>query len=266
MITAALVLATILVLAPLFADLPSAVLGAIVITGVLGLIDIGELHRYWVWRRTDFAVAIAAMVGVLLTTVLTGMLVAVLLSVVLLLFRASRPYVAALGRMPGYRATYGDLARHPEAEPVPGLVIVRLDAPLYFFNANVARTQILELVHADAAPPSGVLIDLAATADLDVTTMDMLFGLVRELHAQSIDVLLAQVKSSVRDRLQRTGLLEEIGEDRIYMSIGSAVTDFGRRRDADAVAQETVLTGTDEAGQREEAGQGPASASPGDSA
>ena len=71
-----------------------------------------------------------------------------LLSVVFLLYRASRPYVAALGRLPGYRATYGDLPRHPDAEPIPGLLIVRLDAPLYFFNANVARTQILGLVAA----------------------------------------------------------------------------------------------------------------------
>jgi high affinity sulfate transporter 1 len=266
LITAGLVLATALFLAPLFADLPSSVLGAIVITGVLGLIDIRELHRYWVWRRTDFVIAIAAMVGVLLTTVLAGMLVAMLLSVVLLLFRASRPYVAALGRMPGYRATYGDLARHPEAEPVSGLVIVRLDAPLYFFNANVARTQILDLVRASSSPPSAVLIDLAASADLDVTTTDMLFDLVRELHERSIDVMLAQVKSSVRDRLQRTGLLAEIGEERIYMSIGSAVTDFGRQREADTVAADRATTGPGGAGQREEAGQGPASPSPGDPA
>ena len=266
LITAGLVLATALVLAPLFADLPSAVLGAIVITGVMGLIDIGELRRYWAWRRTDFVIAIAAMVGVLLTTVLTGMLVAVLLSVVLVLFRASRPYVAALGRMPGYRATFGDLARHPEAEPVPGLVIVRLDAPLYFFNANVARTQILELVEAAPSPPRALLIDVAASADLDVTTTDILFDLVRDLRQRGVEVLLAQVKTSVRERLRKTGLLEEVGEERIYMSIGSAVTDFTRRQDAEAMAPAAAGPATDPAGRRDEAGQGPASSSPGDSA
>ena len=87
-----------------------------------------------------------ALVGVVLTTVLIGLAIAVLLSVAFLLYRASRPYVAALGRIPGYRATFGDLTRHPDAEPIPGLLVVRLDAPLYFFNANVARTQILALV------------------------------------------------------------------------------------------------------------------------
>jgi MFS superfamily sulfate permease-like transporter len=228
LITSALILATALVLAPLFADLPNAVLGAIVIAAALSIMDIGEMRRYWAWRRTDFLIAVTAMVGVLLTTVLAGMVLAVLLSVAFVLYRASRPYVAALGRMPGYRATFGDLARHPEAEAIPGLVIVRLDAPLYFFNANVAKSQILELVAA--SPGShGVLIDLAATADLDVTTADMLTDLITDLRARGIEVLLAQVKGPVRDRMRKTGLAAELGEDRMYLSIGSAVTDFQRR-------------------------------------
>lgn len=229
LITSGLILATALVLAPLFRNLPNAVLGAIVIAAVLSLMDVGELRRYWAWRRTDAFIAIAAMVGVLLTNVLTGMLLAVLLSVLLVLYRASRPYIAALGRMPGYRATFGDLTRHPDAEIVPGLVIIRLDAPLYYFNANVAKSQILELVEARRPGPKGVLIDMAATADLDVTTTDMLLELVAEMHAASIEVLLAQVKGTVRDRMRRTGLMDLLGEERVYLSIGSAVTDFQRR-------------------------------------
>jgi sulfate permease, SulP family len=229
LVTSGLILATAVVLAPLFKNLPNAVLGAIVIAAVLSLMDVGELRRYWAWRRTDFLLAMTAMVGVLLTTVLVGMLLAVLVSVAFVLYRASRPYVAALGRMPGYRATYGDIARHPEAESIPHLVIVRLDAPLYFFNANVAKAQILDLVEARTPDPRGVLLDLAATADLDVTTTDMLRELIVDLHGRSIEVLLAQVKGSVRDRMRRTGLMDELGEDRIYLSIGSAVTDFQRR-------------------------------------
>ena len=229
LITAGLILATAVLLAPLFQNLPNAVLGAIVIAATLGLINIDEMRRYWRWRRTDFVIAVTAMVGVLLTTVLAGMIVAVLLSVLLLLYRASRPYVAVLGRMPGRRATFGDLARHPDAEPVPRLLIVRLDAPLYFFNANVAKSQILDIVAAQEPPPHGVLIDLAATADLDVTTTDMLFELVGDLRSRSIEVLVAQVRGTVRDRLRKTGLMDELGEDRIYLSIGSAVNDFSRR-------------------------------------
>jgi high affinity sulfate transporter 1 len=229
LVTSGLILATAVLLAPLFRNLPNAVLGAIVIAAVLGLMDVGEMRRYWGWRRTDFVIAVAAMVGVLLTTVLAGMVVAVLLSVMFVLYRASRPYVAALGRVPGYRATFADVSRHPEAELIPGLVIVRLDAPLYFFNANVARTQILELIAAREPAPRGVLIDLAATADLDVTTADMLAELVANLRSQEVAVLLAQVKGAVRDRLRKTGLMAELGEEHVYLSIGAAVTDFQRR-------------------------------------
>ena len=238
LVTSGLVLATALLLAPLFRNLPNAVLGAIVIAAVLGLIDVGEMRRYWRWRRTDFVIALTAMLGVILTSVLTGMVIAVLLSVVFLLYRASRPYVAVLGRMPGRAPTFGDLARHPDAEPIAGLVIVRLDAPLYFFNANVARSQILATVAGQAPPPRAVVIDLAASADLDVTTSDMLLELVADLRARDIEVLVAHVKGTVRDRLRKTGLMDEIGEDRVYLSIASAVTDVGRRRrvEEDAVA------------------------------
>jgi MFS superfamily sulfate permease-like transporter len=157
------------------------------------------------------------------------MVLAVLLSVMFLLYRASRPYVATLGRMPGYRATFADMARHPDAEPIPGLVIVRLDAPLYFFNANVAKAQVLELVAAAVPEPRAVLLDLAATADLDVTTGDMLVDLVGSLRDRQVEVLLAQVKGPVRDRLRRTGVMDEIGEDRVHLSVGAGVSDFLRR-------------------------------------
>ena len=229
LVTAGLILATAIFLAPLFEDLPNAVLGAIVIAASLSLMDVAEMRRYWAWRRTDFLIAVVALVGVLLTTVLTGLAIAVLLSVAFLLYRASRPYVAALGRIPGYRNTFGDVQRHPDAEIVPDLLLVRLDAPLYFFNANVAKAQILDLVAARDPAPRGILIDLAATADLDVTTTDMLFELVADLEERSIEPMLAQVKGSVRDRMRRTGLMERIGEDRLYLSMGAGVTDFLRR-------------------------------------
>jgi len=244
LITSALILATAVLLAPLFKNLPDAVLGAIVIAATLSLIDLGEMRRYWRWRRTDFVIAMTAMVGVLLTSVLAGMMIAVLLSVLFLLYRASRPYAASLGRMPGSRATFADLARHPDAEPIPRLVIVRLDAPLYFFNANVAKAEILEILAGQEVEPRGVLIDLAATADLDVTTTDMLFELVGDLRSRSIEVLVAQVKGTVRDRLRKTGLMTDLGEDRVYLSIGSAVSDFQRRWPSDGEAATSAEPGS----------------------
>ncbi len=230
LLTAVLVLLTALLLAPLFKNLPNAVLGAVVIAAVLGLMDIGEMRRYWAWRRTDLLIALVAMISVILTSVLIGLVAAVMVSLVLLLYRASRPHIASMGLLAGYQNTYGDLTRHDDATAIEGLVMIRLDAPLYFFNANVAQTQIRALVDAESPAPRGVLIDMAATADLDVTTADMLFELSGDLRARSIELLLAQVKGGVRDRMRRTGLIDAIGEDRIYLSLSSAVEDFSRRQ------------------------------------
>ena len=128
-------------LAPLLRNLPTAVLGAIVLSSILGLFNFEEFRRYYRQRTTDFILAVTALVGVLSTSVMVGLAIAVLLSVVMLLYRASRPYIAILGKRAS--GEYGDMGRHVDAQPIPGLVILRLDAPLYFFNANVARTQIL---------------------------------------------------------------------------------------------------------------------------
>ena len=227
-VTAVLIIITLLVLAPLFHNLPNAVLGAIVIASVIGLMNVGELKRFYASNRIDFVLAMVAMFGVLTTDVLTGLLIAVFLSLLIILYRASRPHVAVLGEVPGQAATFGDIARHPENVQVPGLLIVRLDAPLYFLNANVARGQILALIAASQPRPRAILLDLGASADLDVASLDMLMNLVRELDEAAIDVLLAQVRGKVRDRLRKAGVMAEIGENRVYLSVAAAVADFER--------------------------------------
>jgi high affinity sulfate transporter 1 len=228
-VTAVLIIVTLLVLAPLFYNLPNAVLGAIVIASVIGLMDVAELKRLYASNRVDFVLAMVALFGVLTTDVLTGLLIAVFLSLLIILYRASRPYVAVLGKVPGQEATYGDVARHPENIQVPGLLIVRLDAPLYFLNANVARGQILGLVTASQPPPRAILFDLGASADLDVASLDMLKNLVRELEEAGVDVLLAEVRGKVRDRLRKASVMADIGENRIYQSVPAAVHDFEQR-------------------------------------
>ena len=228
-VTAVLIIVTLLVLAPLFYNLPNAVLGAIVIASVIGLMDVAELRRFYASNRVDFVLAVVALFGVLTTDVLTGLLIAVFLSLLIILYRASRPYVAVLGKVPGQEATYGDVARHPENMQVPGLLIVRLDAPLYFLNANVARGQILGLVTASQPPPRAILFDLGASADLDVASLDMLKNLVRELEEAGVDVLLAEVRGKVRDRLRKASVMADIGENRIYQSVPAAVHDFEQR-------------------------------------
>ena len=147
LITAALVLATAVVLAPLFAQLPLAVLSAIVITSVVGLVDIAEMRRYLAWKRTDFLLAMTALGGVVFTTALIGMGIAVALSLLAILYHASRPYIAVLGRIPGDPAIYADTERHPNAVAVPDMLILRPNVALTFVNADVAKDQIV------GAPP-----------------------------------------------------------------------------------------------------------------
>jgi high affinity sulfate transporter 1 len=225
LITAGLILATAVVLAPLFANLPLSVLAAIVITSVLGLVNLAELRRYLAWKRTDFLLAMTALAGVVFTTPLTGMAIAVALSLLAILYQASRPYIAVLARIPGDPPIYADTERHQAGVPVPGFLIVRPNVPLTFVNADVARDQIVALVAAQAEPPRAVVLDIAATADLDVATTDMLATLFADLGDDGIELRLAQVRGSVRDRMRRTGLMTTFGEARCYLSTESAVAD-----------------------------------------
>jgi MFS superfamily sulfate permease-like transporter len=173
--------------------------------------------------------AAAALIGVATTDVLAGLIIAVLLSLLMMLLRASRPYLAVLGRLPGDRATYADVQRHPDAAAVPGLLVIRLDAPLYFFNASVTRTEILTLVDGEPSAPRVVIIDIGATGDLDVTATDMLGELLTDLEARGVALALAQAKGKVRDQLRRTGLLDRIGSTRIHFSVAQAVALEGDR-------------------------------------
>ena len=156
LLTSVLVLATAVFLAPLFSTLPQAVLGAIVIASILSLVDLGEMRRYWAWRRSDAALAAIALIGVLTTSVLAGLVIAVLISLSLLLYRASRPYVAELARLAGEPPIYSDRTRHPNATPATDLLLARIDAPLYFFNVTVARSQLLAMVDARDPRPRGL--------------------------------------------------------------------------------------------------------------
>jgi MFS superfamily sulfate permease-like transporter len=221
LIVAGLMLVTAIALAPLFHDLAQATLAAIVITSVLGLIDPAEVRRYYRWRRTDSMLTIVAMVGVLTTDALSGLLIAAVLSLIALLYRASRPALVVLGRMPGTE-TFVDVARHPEAESVEGALVLRVDTPLYYFNAQEATNQVLARV-GEREGIRAVAVDVGATGDLDVTATDLLSELFGELKRQGIALRLAQVKGSVRDRMRRTGLMDAVGEDHIHPTIAAAV-------------------------------------------
>lgn len=225
LIAAALVLVTLLLLAPLFASLPNAILAAIVITSVVSLLDVRELITLYRQHRADFLLAMTALGGVLLSGVLTGLILAVLLGLVLVLYRSSRPRLALLGEQGEHPGVYTDRARSPESRGVPGLLMVRIDAPLYYFNVNHVVQRLVELVEGAEPAPRGLLLDIGSSSDLDLSTIDVLRALVRDLAERDVEVLFAHVRGPVRDRLERVGLLDD-AKRRMFLTVDAAVQAF----------------------------------------
>ncbi|MGH2515635.1 MAG: SulP family inorganic anion transporter [Ktedonobacterales bacterium] len=222
---AVLVLLTMLVLTPLFHNLPEATLGAVVIFAVWGLMDVGALRRYWRLRRLDLVLALTALAGELVFDVLPGLLLAVALSLILLIYRASQPHLAVLGKVPGQHA-YASVEQHPEYVTVPGLLIVRVDAPLFFANDTTARAGIRALIREASPPLRAVLLDLETSSTLDTSSADMLAELADELKTMGIALALARVRTPVRTMLELTGLTDTLGKNRIHASIEAGVETF----------------------------------------
>jgi SulP family sulfate permease len=149
------------------------------------------------------------------------MVIGLLASLLHFIYITSRPHIAFLGRNPDLPGDYSDLERHPENIPVPGLLIVRFDAPLFYANAQTFSELVLEKVNKDH--PKAVLLDAVVQDRLDVTSAEVLMGLVRELHSKDVAVYTAEVHGPVREFSQRTGLLDLIGEDRTFPTIDTAV-------------------------------------------
>ncbi len=228
LVSAVLIILTVVFLAGIFANLPNAVLAVVVMNSVVSLMDVKELRRYYRLRRTDFVIAIAALAGVVLTDVLTGLVIAVVLSLIFIVYRASRPHIALLGRAPGRMTEFGDIARHPEYETISGLMIVRLDAPLYFLNAGVAQTMIREMAATQPAPRA-VLIDLGASGDLDIPTMDLLADVDVKLRKRGVTLMFAQMRGAVRDRLERAHFMEVIGAENVFPSLAAGIEAYQQR-------------------------------------
>jgi len=225
-ISSVLILATLAFLAPFFATLPNAVLGSIVIAAVSGLLDVRAMKRFYSEFRRDFLVALIALIGVITVDLVSGLLIAVFLSVVIVVYAASRPHLAVLGMVPEQPNNYSDFAHHPEVKVIPGLLILRIDAPLFFANANIARSQVLSAIATSSPAPKAVLLDVSATNMLDVTSLDMLERLFSDLETAQIEFLLAHVRAPVLQKLKLSGFIDGIGESHIYLSVDSGVQDF----------------------------------------
>jgi sulfate permease, SulP family len=200
-----------LFLTGLLENLPKAVLAAVVLTAVYGLLDFPALLRMWRVSRLDFLAATIALVGVLLLGILQGILLAALASILLLLARTSRPHVAFLGRVPGTNS-YSDLDRHPENELLPGVIAFRPEASLIYVNADaVMESVVSRLRETDAAAIRMAVCDLSAAPYLDLAGSRMLHELHAELTSQGIALRIIGAHGSVRDLLRADGVEEKVG-------------------------------------------------------
>jgi high affinity sulfate transporter 1 len=217
------VILTLLFLAPLFADLPEAVLGAIVIEAVIfGLMDIKAMKRIYRLNRTEFWVGTIALLGVLTFGTLQGVLIGLLLSLLVLIARSSKPEIPVLGRLPGTEV-FHRLKENPDSETYPGLVIIRFDGPLYFATANELRDRVRE-VTTDVIPPvTMVLIDMEAVNYIDLEGCDMLNEIARNMKRVGVEIHLARVKHEVMKLLEKDRVDQSIGRDHIHNKVIEAV-------------------------------------------
>jgi len=214
-----------LFLTGLLANLPSVVLAAIVLVAVKGLIDIGELRRVWRLSRFEFAVAMVAFAAVLVLGILKGVMVAVVVSLLLVIRRAARPHVAFLGRIPGTRL-YSDLERNPDNEPVPGVLLVRVEASLVYFNVEHVRDAIQEKVRSLTEPLRLVVFDLATSPVMDIAGARMLAALETGLRESGASLRLVGARAGARDMLRAVGLEERIGRIDRRISMADVVDEL----------------------------------------
>jgi high affinity sulfate transporter 1 len=225
MVTSVLTLLTLGFLMPMFRNLPEAVLAAIVIHAVAHLADVGELKRYARLKTGGIWVAFTALIGVLAFGILNGLVLAVCLTLIALMKKLSAPQEAVLGRLHG-TGTFVDIKRNPEAELIPGLLIFRPNAILFFANANRVMNHIRELVKQSPPQLRVIILNLEAASEVDVTSLDLLDQLRSDLHTMGIQLYLARVAEPVKDLFARSGFTERLGADRIFWGVDMAVETY----------------------------------------
>ncbi|TQM57444.1 high affinity sulfate transporter 1 [Humibacillus xanthopallidus] len=241
---AALAVVVIVAIAPTLSALPRAVLSAIVVNAVWKLMDFSALGRYRRVRRNDIVAAAIAAVGVLAFGPLNGLLLAVAASVIGLVFRSTRVDVEIMGKVPHEKAAWGSIRNHPERSTFPGVMVLRLDVPLFWVTASPANDSILALI--DSTPGTRALVlDLEATNQMDTTSADALADLRAALVQRDVDLFLVRVMWPVRQALRRSGLIPELGEDHLWHSISQGVREARRVHGlTDLPAHEAALAAT----------------------
>jgi SulP family sulfate permease len=219
------VVLSMLLLGPVLSSFPLAALGGVVAYAAVRLVDVAEMRRIFRFRRRELLVTVATILGVLLLGVLPGIGVAIGLSILELLGRVARPHDGILGYAPGVAGMH-DVADYPGAVTVQGLVVYRYDSPLFFANAEDFRRRALAAVDEAPWPVEWFLLNAEANVEVDLTALDALEDLRGELAGRGIVVALARVKQELHDDLDTFGFTAKIGEDRIYMTLPTAVAAY----------------------------------------
>jgi MFS superfamily sulfate permease-like transporter len=225
-VVGALVVALVIIAAPgLFTYLPYSALAAVVISAAIGLFEFRDLARIYRIQNWEFWLSILCTVGVAVFGAIPGIGIAILLAVIEFLWDGWRPHWAVLGK-PGEIEGYHDLARYPDAQRIPGLVLFRWDAPLFFANAEYFGDSVRAAVAASPTEVRRVVVAAEPITSVDVTSADALAELDDSLAKEGIELCFAELKDPVKDKLKRFGLFAAFGERRFYPTKESAVSDF----------------------------------------
>jgi high affinity sulfate transporter 1 len=225
-VVGALAIALLLLAAPnLLRHLPTAALAAVVIAAAIGLIEVADLKRIYRIQRWEFWLAIVCFVGVAVLGVIPGIGLAIAIAIAEFLWDGWRPHSAVLGRAQGVKG-YHDITRYPDARRIPGLVLFRWDAPLFFANAEFFKERVLDAVATSPTPVRWLVVAAEPVTSVDVTACDMVAELDQALHAQGIELCFAELKDPVKDKLKRFGLFAQLGENYFFPTIGVAVSRY----------------------------------------
>jgi high affinity sulfate transporter 1 len=225
-VVGAVAIAVLLLFAPqLLQDLPHAALAAVVIAAAIGLIEVSDLRRIYRIQRWEFWLSMTCFAGVAVFGAIPGIAIAIVIAVIEFLWDGWRPHSAVLGRVERVKG-YHDISRHCDARLIPGLVLFRWDAPLFFANAELFIERVLDAVASSPTPVQWIVIAAEPVTSVDVTAADAISELDDTLHAANVELCFAEMKDPVKDKLKRFGLFTRLGEQAFFATIGEAVDAY----------------------------------------
>jgi MFS superfamily sulfate permease-like transporter len=232
-VVGAVAIALLLVLAPdLLQHLPHTALAAVVIASAIGLIEVTDLRRIYRIQRWEFWLSIVCFAGVAVFGAIEGIAIAVVIAVIEFLWDGWRPHSAVLGRADGVKG-YHDITRYPDARRIPGLVLFRWDAPLFFANAELFHDRVLKAVAEAPGPVRWVVVAAEPVTSVDVTAADVVSDLDEALAAEGIELCFAEMKDPVKDKLRRFGLMTRFGQHTFFATLGEAVGAYLKAHDVE---------------------------------